>query len=206
MKTITKKNFFAVLCILLSTEQAFCDEKNIFTIKGDTLIYDTTTSDGINDNHDQMFLSFVRRNPEIKTVLLNSIGGQKWEAEEIARILIDAKLATHVEEECSSACTTIFLAGDKRTMSIGALLGFHRTSWSAKNIENFYNDFHSGENFFDFAEWLYNDTQDEVFKELGYLLERGVEAHFAIRTLQSESDDIWYPRRQDLIDSKVLIE
>ena len=37
-----------------------------------------------------------------------------------------------------------------------------------------------------------------------YLIERGVEGNFAIKTLNADSDDMWYPRRKELIAAGVI--
>ena len=57
---------------------------------------------------------------------------------------------------------------------------------------------------FEFAEWLYEDTQAEILSDLEYMLERGVAASFAIQTLRADSDDMGYPRRKALVAAGVL--
>ena len=59
---------------------------------------------------------------------------------------------------------------------------------------------------FEFTSWLYEDTQAEVFSVFEYLLERGVNAKFAIRTLKASSDSVWYLRRVELEAAGVLTE
>ena len=59
---------------------------------------------------------------------------------------------------------------------------------------------------FEFASWLYEDTQVDVFKAFEYLLERDVLPHFAIETLKAGSDGMWYPRRTELLNGGVLTE
>jgi hypothetical protein len=198
---------FAATALALSlANPAACEPSNVFSIHGTTLFYDTTDSDGISEGHFQTFLELVKRHPDITTVHLKSTGGLVWEASRISDLIIDLGLNTHVDEKCASACSAIFLSGSKRTLALGAQLGFHRTSWTAEEIKEFYTDTTEGEDFFEFAEWLYKDTQDEVFGELGFLLERGIDARFAIKTLQSDSDDMWYPRRAELIKAGVIYE
>ena len=55
-----------------------------------------------------------------------------------------------------------------------------------------------GSDEFEFSEWLYNDTQVQILRDLKYLIERGVDGNFAIKTLTADSDDMWYPRRKEL--------
>ena len=57
---------------------------------------------------------------------------------------------------------------------------------------------------FEFSEWLYSDTQSEILKDMEYLIERGVEPLFAIKTLTASSDDMWYPRRKELRAAGVI--
>ena len=77
------------------------------------------------------------------------------------------------------------------------------------NIEKYYNTgLEEGDwvSFFDFASWLYEDAQADVFKAFEYLLERGVRPAFAIETLKAGTDGMWYPRRKHLIDGGVLTQ
>ena len=57
---------------------------------------------------------------------------------------------------------------------------------------------------FEFAEWVFDDTQDEILKDFEYMLERGVTPSFAIKTLRADSDDMWYPRRKELVAAGVV--
>lgn len=198
------KHVIAIILALFFSQAAKSEPEIVFSVQEKILTYDTTLSDGISDGHFQSFLEMVKKHPNVETVTLKSTGGLVWEAQRISDVIIDLGLDTHVDEECSSACSIIFLSGSTRTMALGARLGFHRSSWTAEEIKSFYSETSEGEDFFDFAEWLYKDTQDEVFDELGFLLERGVDARFAIKTLQSDSDDMWYPRRAELKKAGVI--
>ena len=57
---------------------------------------------------------------------------------------------------------------------------------------------------FEFTEWVHEDSQNDVFMDLEYLVERGVEARFAIKTLNTDSDDMWFPRRSELEAAGVI--
>ena len=59
---------------------------------------------------------------------------------------------------------------------------------------------------YDFAEWLYEDTQKNVLRDLEYLIERGVDPAFAIKTLRADSDDMWYPRRKEMVAAGIITE
>lgn len=183
-----------------------------FTLRGETLIYDTETAapegeaDITTDDVDVM-LEMLRANPGIKTLELNSDGGSVWASEEMARFVIDFELDTIVSGECFSSCVTIFLGGKSRKMMLGARIGFHQTSWSPNSTKNYYEKWREDEDWetpFDFASWLYEDTQTEVYEDLTYMIERGVDAAFAIRTKGVRNDDDWYPSRLELVRAGVL--
>ena len=59
---------------------------------------------------------------------------------------------------------------------------------------------------FEFASWLFDDTQSDIFRDFEYLLERGVEAKFAIKTLKADSDGMWEPRISELRSAGVLTQ
>ena len=94
-------------------------------------------------------------------------------------------------------------------MSRGSRLGFHRFSWSADAIEDYYlreRDDNEWETPFDFAEWMYEDTQNEVYDYLRYIIERGVSAEFAIEVISETNDGLWRPKRRQLVAAEVLTE
>ena len=76
-------------------------------------------------------------------------------------------------------------------------------------MKNFY-DFKRKEegwnNPFEFSSWLYEDTQEEILRQMKYMLERGVKADFIIETLQADNEGMWYPRRKRLREAGVITE
>lgn len=198
-----------VMLFLLFPSSSYAQK---FSVKGNTLNYNTFI-DGVNydiswEDVDE-FKSTLLKNPKISKLNLTSEGGDLYASREMANLVIDFELDTHVIEECSSACVFVFLGGNKRTMQRGSKLGFHQTSWEASNIEAYYNETKEDEGWesvFDFASWIVDDTQKEVLIDFEYYLERNVSGKFAIKTLQATSDDMWYPRRKELEDAGVLID
>ena len=59
---------------------------------------------------------------------------------------------------------------------------------------------------FDFSEWVYGDAVNDVLVAMRFMLERGVDPGFAIKTLDANPDDKWYPRRTELEEASVLRE
>jgi hypothetical protein len=70
----------------------------------------------------------LEANPNVKTLVLTSEGGLLIEGAGLAHLVRKYNLNTHVEILCASACTFPLLAGKIRSLSPGALVGFHQAS------------------------------------------------------------------------------
>tara|TARA_Y100001935_G_C17178798_1_gene444031 strand:- start:172 stop:810 length:639 start_codon:yes stop_codon:yes gene_type:complete len=203
--------FFVIIYLAFSSAYSFSSNLEKFSVDQNILIYDTENIKNlelaeINDEDVELFFKFLSENPEIKTIHLNSAGGVQSFAYEISDLIIDFDLDTHINGICHSSCAIIFLAGNNRTIERGSTIGFHQLMWSANAQEEYY-EFFLGENWtneFEYAEWLYNDAQETVLLDMKYLLERGVEPSFAIKTLQADPYDMWIPRRKELLKSGVI--
>lgn len=204
----------ASLLLILGTQTRALETDGAakFMLDGDTLIYDTeTTVDGAqaeitNDDVDRL-LAHLRDNPQVTQLELNSAGGSVYAGDEMARIVIDFELDTLVSGECSSSCVTIFLAGDRRRMLLGSKIGFHQRQWPAGAMESYYTNWKSESDWedpFDFASWVYEDTQSEMYAELVYMIDRGVDPRFAIETKRVLNADEWFPSRLELTRAGVL--
>ena len=124
-------------------------------------------------------------------------------------IIIDFELDTHVKEICFSACPLLLVGGETRTLERGSKIGFHRSSWKSDSMKSFYEDKETREiygwkNEFDFSSWVYDDSQEEIYSQFKYYLERGVSPSFVIETMKARSEDGWYPRRKDLLEANVI--
>ena len=198
-----------LLAIILSTSHALADK---FSINGDILTYDTSLAEKEEDQEinwadAEELESLLRKNSDVKVIHLESYGGLTAAAMHIADVVIDYELNTFVDGECSSSCVTIFLAGEKRTLARGSWLGFHKTSWDSDSMKDYYESEKDSEEWdspFEFTEWVFDDTQEQILKDFEYMLERGVTPSFAIKTLRADSDDMWYPRRKELVAAGVV--
>ncbi len=205
--------YLLVLFFIFQINQVFSANIDKFTIDQSKLIYDTENIDDwenaeINEDDPDIFFQLLSENPQITTVQLNSSGGLQADAYEISDLIIDFDLDTHVNGVCHSSCTILFLAGNKRTVERGSTLGFHQLHWPAESQRVYY-EYYLGTDWndeFEYAEWLYNDAQATILLDMEYLLERGVEPSFAIKTLEADPNDMWIPRRKELINAGVIIE
>lgn len=200
--------------ILISLANFAWAEEQRFRIEGETLFYNTDVIDG-DDGEDEITWDDVEKienilsENKIKSLNINSSGGYLSAASYLADLVIDYDLDTNVAGSCESACTTVFLGGNKRTVDRGSWVGFHQSYWGPEAIENYYNQMKEDNEWnspFEFASWMHDDTQSEILTDLEYLIERGVTASFAIKTLQASSDDMWYPRRKELEKAGVIRE
>ena len=211
------KTTFHLIPIFLTTliffyQKIYANEK--FEISGTVLIYDTENvinydNIGITEGDYEYLRETLAENTSIKTLQLNSIGGLIETAFAMSDLIIDYELDTYVKGECASACTTLLVSGENRIVERGSKVGFHQSSWSADSMRDWYeyNKAYEGwDNVFEFTEWLYKDTQESFYREMQFLIERNVDPLFAIKTLKAESDDMWYPRRKELISSGFITE
>ena len=94
-------------------------------------------------------------------------------------------------------------------MARGARIGFHQLSWIAQAVSEYYDDNRARRGWqtpFDFAEWMYEDTQTETYNRLIYMLSRGVDAAFSIQTIRKPDQSMWFPHRPVLLAAGVLTE
>lgn len=185
-----------------------------FSVQDDRLIFDTTVKvDGkerdIHYADVDALRDMLRAHDSVKVLELNSTGGGHYPSVDLAALVIDFELDTHVEASCESSCVTVFLGGTKRTMAKGARLGFHQLSWNAAAVEDYYNkhrERRGWETPYAFAEWMYADTQTETYNRLNYMVRRGVDPLFAIRTIRKPDGSMWFPYRAVLLAAGVLTQ
>ena len=206
-------NKFLVLTAALLAGPALADSHTSlpakFEIRGATLVYDTETklNSEIESEDVDHLLEILRSNSELRMLELNSSGGSVWAGREMGRIVLDFGLDTIVHGECSSSCVRIFLAGTKRQMTLGSKIGFHQPFWSAANMQSYYDQWREQDGWdtpFDFSEWVFEDTQREFHEDLTYMISRGVNAEFAVKSKGIPNADNWYPSRVELSLAGVL--
>ena len=205
---------FAVFFVAMMFPLTATSQTSKFELNGSTLIYDTSSASNEQEQEitwedvDELD-ALLKSEQSIKEIELNSAGGDVEAAFYMADLIIDYELDTNVKGTCESACTLMLLAGERRTVERGSWVGFHQSYWDAPYIQGYFErnkDTKGWSNAFEFASWMYEDTQREVLRNLQYFVERGVDAGFAIKTMQATSDDMWYPRRKELEAAGVIVE
>ena len=127
----------------------------------------------------------------VKSLTLDSPGGNIYEARGIARLVQEHGLDTHIDGECSSACTVIFISGRKRTMAKNAKLGFHQYSLDTS-------DYAHGA----FIPGL--DIAAEQERDRSFFERQAIAQNFLDQIFQAPHDGIWYPGRDELLAAGVI--
>ena len=210
LKNMLKQVCILSLSFLVSPLNLYANEK--FKVDGEVLHYNTELAvEEINrqiaEEDVEVLLKTLKENPNIKVINLTSWGGYTSAAVEMADIIIDFELDTHVKQICFSACPILLIAGETRTLERGSKIGFHRSWWDSDSMRSYYEEgreSYGWENEFDFSSWVYEDSQEEIYSQFKYFLERGVSPSFVIETMKARPDDGWFPRRKDLLKANVI--
>lgn len=187
-----------------------------YEVVGETLLFDMTIEESGHkftqqlERYDVKLLSdYLFEHPKIKILKLTGPGGFMPAAREIASKIIEFNLNTVAYGECESACTTIFLAGSRRSLETSAKLGFHR-QWVDKEQEKLYynamKEAKGWKNEFDYVAWIYDVLADNIIKDIEFMESRGVSIDFILKALSKASSDMWEPSREDLLEAGVLTE
>lgn len=126
----------------------------------------------------------LEASPAVRLLEVASPGGRLTEAERMVALIRQRTLGTRAIGNCESACTLVFLAGNRRQMMPGAQLGFHRAS--------------SGS---------FNPAFDEIAnQELARTYRRmELPEDFIRKMLDTPSRRMWYPAADDLVRHALIL-
>ena len=130
--------------------------------------------------------TLLEQQPHITRIELSSAGGNIYEARGMAALLLPLQLQTHVESECSSACTLVFMAGQERTIGSSARLGFHAYRLDTDIV------------------MPHIDVEAEQQRDRSYFLTRDLDSHFLSRIFERNNAEIWFPDHQELQAAGVI--
>lgn len=126
-------------------------------------------------------------NRAIRVMVLESEGGNIYEARGIAKLLRDRGIATRVETTCASACTTAFIGGIERSMADGARIGFHQY-----RIEQ------------DGRQIILADPLAEQERDRGLYRDAGVAPWFVERMFEKKAAEMWFAEPAELLSAGVV--
>ncbi len=184
------------------------------TVQGNTLTFNTDALSGADNitpriifDDVNLFGELLMNHPEVDTVIVSGGGGSTVAAYDIANKIAAFNLNTIARNNCSSACTYIFLGGAKRKLEGGARLGFHRTSRGTSYLRDFYTQYKDDLGWIDefaFAQDVFEEGQIAAREFIDFATRRGVDLGFALRVISYGPSDMWYPSDQDLTDANIL--
>ena len=134
------------------------------------------------------FTQLLKQNPALQTIILNSIGGNIYEARGISKKIREYGLGTRVVSLCTSACTTIFIGGITRELTSKARLGFHQYRIDAT------------------YDVLNADTNAEQNRDRMLYTASGVKPWFLEKMFESRSDEMWFPQNHELLEAGVVTQ
>lgn len=132
------------------------------------------------------FGAFLASQNGFKTAILNSSGGNVYEARGLARLFREHDMATHVDGNCSSACTAAFIGGRKRSISNGGRLGFHQYRIDA-----------------DYVILNINPIEEQA-RDRAVFEQSAVAEWFLDRMFQRKSHEMWFPETAELLRAGVV--
>ncbi len=128
----------------------------------------------------------MSRYPHIKGIVLDCDGGPVSEGRGLAVLIQKHKLDTYSFKECSSACTIVFIAGQKRVLGTNAKLGFHQYRLDARNVIP------------------YLDPEEEMKKDLIFFENQSIDTAFLKQVFKVPHNSIWFPSHTELRNSGVI--
>lgn len=137
---------------------------------------------GITDSFKQQ----LDAHPQVKQIVLDSTGGNIFQARGLSKTIQQNGLSTLVAGECSSACTIAFIGGVRRQIAKGGKLGFHQYRVDA-----------------DYAV-LNANPKAQQDRDRKLFLQAGVEPWFIDKMFQSQPSEMWYPEQTELLDAHVI--
>jgi hypothetical protein len=120
----------------------------------------------------------IAAHPEIRLLEIESPGGLVHEASLIVELVKKHHLDTLVRGKCYSACTVIFLAGERRFVGPQARFGFHQAGFEGREHD---------------LKWSICEYEVSIL-----MREQGVSEHFMQRALNTSYYDLWRPPVSDV--------
>jgi len=133
--------------------------------------------------------TFLKDNPEVSGIILDSFGGRIYEGRRLSEIIFENDLDTFSFKGCYSSCVTAFISGRKRYLGLGANLAFHKYQVGSENNDPM-------------ADMLI----DEQEKDLEIFMRQGVNLEFIDRIFKAGQDEFWYPTIDELLSANVIHE
>ena len=130
----------------------------------------------------------LEKHPDSTGIVLESDGGNVYQARGLANIIMDQGLDTYSFSHCYSACTIAFIAGRKRHLGMQSELGFHCYSLESSAMKPLIS------------------IEHEQYKDLMFFENRIPDKEFVQKIFQNNSNELWIPKLNKLLESGVIHE
>jgi hypothetical protein len=122
----------------------------------------------------------------LRRITINSQGGNIFAARGFHRLIVERGLNTHINTECYSACTIIFIAGQNRTANTSAIFGFHAYA---------YHHSHTGQQI---------DVIAEQAKDVARFTRIQTPETFIAQIFATPANEMWHPSHAELRAANIL--
>jgi len=147
----------------------------------------TVTFEGvINHGAARALRELTSKLPRGTPLKLNSIGGLIVEARGMANVVEEFGMHTTVSERCYSACTLVFIAGYKRSISEYGELGFHQYNVYSRSPQP----------------WI--KTRKEEDRDIALFYEKHIPDWFLEKAYLTPHQSIWIPTLDELLAAGVV--
>ena len=204
MRTFLLNKIKFIILVIFTLIPSFCVLAADFRISNNELIVSGSDVDDV-----EGFLLLLEKNEKIDTIVFQDVGGGlQHKGIEIADIIIDFELDTHIEGECYGSCNLMFMGGKKRTLARGSEIGITFNPYTRERIQDILDNktYEYVGDLADYIIWVDENTREELIEYFSLLLERGIKPEFIIDSVKKGSLGRWIPRRKELLDSNLLTE
>ena len=132
--------------------------------------------------------SLLNEHVSIQTVVLNSDGGNIYEARGLAKLFAQRDMSLHVADTCASACTVAFIGGAERSANLDATFGFHQYRVDAQYTI------------------IATDVEKEQQRDQQLFRAAGVAESFVSSVFSQPSTSMWWPELGMLVDAGFVHE
>lgn len=129
----------------------------------------------------------LAQHPDVRVLEINSTGGLMTEGHGMARVALQRALNTQVTQTCASACTLVFVAGERRLLSSDARVGFE----SSQRLGGW------------LGAWLGSGGSSTQQVVADFYRGRGVPEEFIQKALGVPGWDVWEPGQASLLGASV---
>ncbi len=143
-------------------------------------------SGAITPSSPRLLQQYLQQHPDLTTLILSSTGGNIFAARAMANAIKVRGINTHVNDQCFSACTLIFIGGKQRSANSSAQLGFHGYQYHLADPN------------------LYGAVQDQEQKDAQFFANQGVPTGFIEKMFRTRPPDLWKPTTQELLTANIL--